>query len=93
MIALEPEPCCDFRVIQTTPDRVFLVDLDLGRRSVTNDAAAIVAWVQRHYPARRLIYRDSTKRWDEIVVGYDNAINFAPYFEYVPDDAVIQQSL
>lgn len=90
MTVLETQPCCDFCVIQVTKDRVFLIDLDIGRRSVTNDAEAVIAWVQRHYPGRRLIYRDSMGRWDEICVCYDNAVRFLPYTEELPNAELIE---
>lgn len=48
---------------------VAIVDADLGGMSVTNDAEAIVIAVDEsvHLGTRRLIYRDSTGRWDELL--------------------------
>lgn len=34
--------------------------------SITNDAIAVVEHVLYHYPKRRIIYRDSMGRWDEL---------------------------
>lgn len=51
--------------------RVFLEDLS-GQQgfenhvSVTNDAEAVVAYLNTAYPGRRFIYRDSEGRWDEL---------------------------
>ena len=54
---------------------VFIVDLDNGGRSVTNDAEAVWAEVQAKHPGSRLVYRDTMGRWDEIVEGCE----FKPY--------------
>ena len=56
----------DYAVIQIDFDRVFLVDLDLGGRSVTNDAEAVCEEMQAAYPGKRVVYRDSMGRWDEM---------------------------
>jgi len=65
----------DYEIVLTFRDIVFLVDLDRGGKSVTNDAEAVWAEVQAKYPGRRLVYRDSMGRWDEIVGGSE----FKPY--------------
>lgn len=57
----------------------FIVDLDAGGVSVTNDAEAVWAEVQARSPGNRLIYRDSMGRWDEIVPLDDGAVTFKPY--------------
>lgn len=75
----------DYGVIQVDFDRVFLVDLDMGGRSVTNDAEAVCEELQAAYPGKRVIYRDTMGRWDEMRVGARNEVLFAPYDEYVPD--------
>lgn len=78
----------DFRVVQVDGDRVFIVDLDSGNRSVTNDAEWVWEQVNNRHPGKRLIYRDTMNRWDEIVGGFDDfnsvAVQFRPYDEYVP---------
>lgn len=81
------KPVSDFHVIQIDRDRVFLIDLDLGRRSVTNDADNVAVWVQQTYPGKRLIYRDSMGRWDEIALTSNNVVVFLPYDDYLPDNA------
>ena len=75
----------DYAVIQTDFDRVFLVDLVMGGKSVTNDAEAVCEELQAAYPGKRVIYRDSMGRWDEMRVGSRNEVLFSPYDEYVPD--------
>ena len=79
----------DFRIVLVEDDRVFIVDMDIGK-SVTNDAEWVWEQVAAMYPARRLIYRDTMNRWDEIVpiMPTDRAevvtVNFRPYTEHVP---------
>jgi hypothetical protein len=75
----------DYAVIQVDKDRVFLVDLDLGGKSVTNDAERVCSEMQALYKHRRVIYRDSFGRWDEMRVNARNEVMFWPYEEYVPD--------
>lgn len=77
---------CSFSVVQVDRDRLFLVDEDqYGKRSVTNDAEAVIEWCQKKYPGRRAIYRDSMGRWDEITLNAFNAVQFLPYCEYLPE--------
>lgn len=45
---------------------MFLVDLDRGGRSVTNNAGEVVAEVVALHPGRRIVYRDSMGRRDEL---------------------------
>lgn len=80
----EVQTQCDFDVIAAFPDKLFIVDLDLGNRSVTNDAENVAAWAQKNYQGRRLIYRDSMGRWDEIIITVNNAVAFIPYAEDFP---------
>jgi hypothetical protein len=56
----------NYRVVKVTPNVVHIVDLGVGR-SVTNDAENVVEEVNRQYPARRIIYRDTDGQWDELV--------------------------
>jgi hypothetical protein len=75
----------DYEVVQECCDRVFIVDLDLGGRSVTNDAEAVCEAMQKKYRARRVIYRDTMGCWSEMVVTPKNGIAFKPYDEYFPE--------
>jgi hypothetical protein len=72
---------CDFEVVkvQAAPPMVWIVDLDLaGRRSVTNDAEAVCALLQRSYPNHRIIYMDSMGLWDELAHDRGWFIGFRP---------------
>ena len=63
--------------------------VDLGK-SVTNDAEWVWEQVHAMYPSRRLIYRDTMGRWDEIVPTLPTdhfgevTVNFRPYGEHLP---------
>ncbi len=56
----------DYEIIKVAPDAVFLVDLDRGNVSVTNDADRVVAEVHKLHPGKRIFYRDSMGNWDEL---------------------------
>lgn len=72
----------DYEVVCIKDDRVFIVDLDLGNRSVTNDAEKVLREINNNFPGKRLIYRDTIGKWDEI--KFDRVV-FAPYREEIPD--------
>ena len=57
----------DYRVVSTDDDFMFLVDLDLGNLSVTNDAENVVKHLLSLYGNKRIIYRDSNGDWSELV--------------------------
>jgi hypothetical protein len=59
-------------------DKVFIIDRD-GPMSVTNDAEAVVAWVNAWCPERRIIYRDTMGQWDELLHSNGRFDGFAPY--------------
>jgi len=46
--------------------RVWVTDND-GRVSVTNDAEAVVKYINHSYPNYRIIYRDTMGNWDELL--------------------------
>lgn len=76
----------DFEIIGVTEDRVFLVDLNRGNRSVTNDAENVVARVAAlHGPDKRIVYCDSTGRWDELAHERGRFTGFTPYREPLPN--------
>lgn len=71
---------CDFEVVkvQERPPMVWIVDEDRGARSVTNDAEAVCAALQKSYPNHRIIYRDSSGAWDELAHDRGWFIGFRP---------------
>ena len=80
----------DYEVVLVEEDRVFIVDLNLGNKSVTNDAEEVLKEIQYHFPGKRLIYKDSMGKWDEIVeegiwIRYNN------YSGHLPEDSEIKK--
>ena len=60
----------DFLVIGLHHDFVGIADANQGARSVTNDAACVVAELlssRQLLPSQRLLYQDTMGRWDELV--------------------------
>jgi len=87
-----------YDIVSIESDRVFIIDLDLpGCKSVTNDAENVWLDIQKLFPGRRVIYRDSMSRWDEITCGPRNSsmpailrfkfwnVDFLPYKEHTPN--------
>lgn len=81
----------DYEIVQIDQDEIFIVDLDLGNISVTNDAEYVYLEIYNNFPGKRLIYRDTLGNWDEIVITNDNQrkINFLYYTGPVPDESKI----
>lgn len=68
----------DFDVLGFTDFEVFIVDND-GELSVTNDAEAVVKYLNGKFSDRRIFYRDTMGNWDEL--KHDNRkkfIGFSP---------------
>lgn len=63
-------------------DKVFVIDLDLGQVSATNDAEAIC--LELGADGKQIIYRDSTGRWDEMVHQAGIFQGFRPYNGPIP---------
>jgi hypothetical protein len=82
----------DYSVVKVDKDRVFLIDLNLGNKSITNDAENVYKEIINIFPNHRIIYRDTMGRWDEISldesVSSDDHIycGFINYNEYVPNE-------
>ena len=66
----------DYKIKKTDKYYVFIIDLDLGNISVTNDAENVVQELAKRYPGKRIFYRDSMGRVDELLVKKDR---FAGY--------------
>lgn len=60
---------------------ILLIDRNLGRVSVTNDAEAVCAHLRATVPGdqqgRRIFYRDSEGAWDELIDTPDS-VTFRP---------------
>ena len=86
----------DFEIVRVESDRIFIVDLDLGSRSVTNDAEWVYTVLTKTFPNKRVIYRDSMKNWGELAVDNRESkykfipnIIYIPYNQHIPDDSEI----
>lgn len=79
----------DYEVVRVEEDRVFIIDLDLGNKSVTNDAEEVFKEIKFHFPGKRLIYRDSLGKWDEILED-KHWIVYNNYFEHLPEESEIK---
>lgn len=90
-----PSKRADYDIACVETDRVFIIDLNLGNISVTNDAERVYTELQSFWPNRRVIYRDSMGNWDEMIVDCDSEeikrypaktcyIIFKPYKEHLP---------
>lgn len=73
----------DYKVVSVESDRLFVIDLDTGSRSITNDAEAVANEIWKEHGNIRLIYRDSTGNWDEILSTKDGIV-FKRYYEHLP---------
>ncbi len=69
----------DFFITSVEETAVFLVDADRGRMSVTNDAENVVEYINKLYPNKRIMYKDSEKQWGELVHKDGNFIGYGPY--------------
>lgn len=69
-----------YSVVETTDDVVFIVDLDTGKhRSVTNDAELVVSEIAASNPGKRIVYRDTMQRWDELRHDGGTFTGYAPW--------------
>lgn len=59
---------------------MIVVDRD-GEVSVTNDADAVVAYVLKKHPGKRIIYQDTEKQWAELRHDGESFTCFAPLTE------------
>ena len=80
-----PEPRAKFHVKKFLRGKVFIIDLDQSV-SVTNDAEAVCRWLHERCQGRRIIYRDTEGRWDELKHTLGVFTGFAPYNEYLPKE-------
>jgi hypothetical protein len=74
----------DFYIASITEDKVFLVDKDLGGRSVTNDRENVWNHIESKHPSKRIIYKDSMGRWDEFTKCPAGTVDVIPYNEEIP---------
>lgn len=74
-----------YDIVKIESDRVFIIDLNLSCfKSVTNDAENVYNEIKSLWPDKRLIYRDSMNKWDEILCD-KHTVYFKPYIDSVPE--------
>ena len=69
----------DFAVIEEKSGILFILDLDQGGMSVTNDAERVYEWCQYyhgHGVGIRVVYRDSQGEWCEMARNEGGWIDF-----------------
>jgi hypothetical protein len=67
----------DFTITCFTDSAVYIEDND-GELSVTNDAEAVVKYLDGKFYNRRIFYRDTMGSWDELVHSNGKFLKFAP---------------
>jgi len=77
----------DYRIITVNGEAVYLIDRNLGNRSVTNDAEAVVSEVLSAHPGKRIVYRDTEGGWDELHHDGSGFVRFGPWDGWVPPDS------
>lgn len=70
---------CDYEIVATNDKVVFILDMDKGNMSITNDAENVVKELYKHYPKHRYVYRDSMSQWDELLHTEARFDGFAPW--------------
>jgi len=66
-----------YYVDRVTDDAVYIIDMDQGK-SVTNDAENVVLDIYLEYGNRRIIYKDTDGRWDELLHDKGTFTGFGP---------------
>lgn len=56
----------DYKVLTITDDIVYIMDLNLGNKSVTNDAENVTKELYQKYGNKRIRYQDSDGQWSEL---------------------------
>lgn len=74
--------CWSLRAL--TDSTVFIVDDDAGGMSVTNAAELVCEQCFEQFGDRRIVYRDTESRWDELVHDHGHFLRFWPYHGEVP---------
>lgn len=69
----------EYVVVRVTDKSIFIEDVGHTHKiSVTNDAEAVVYKLVNEYGDKRIVYKDSDGRWDELLHDGDQFTGFAP---------------
>lgn len=74
----------DYDIVKITPDIVFIVDVNLGNKSITNDAEWVIEDALSRHPGKRIVYKDTEGYWDELVHENGRFTSFKPYERNTP---------
>ena len=78
-------PKVSYTVHTVSAHTVFIMDDEKpGTMSVTNAAEEVVKQVYADYGERRIVYRDTMGRWDELEHIEGHFLKFRPYFGWKP---------
>jgi UDP-2,3-diacylglucosamine pyrophosphatase LpxH len=71
----------DYKIIKSNDDAVWIIDelvdgYEGDALSITNDAEEVIAELRPLYGNRRVFYRDTQGRWDELVHDETGFISF-----------------
>lgn len=67
-----------YRLTHEEPGAIWIIDLDTGGKSVTNDAEQVTAELKAAFPYCRLYYRDSDRQWGELLYNDAGFSGFGP---------------
>lgn len=72
--------CCRsrFTILGTKAGKMFIVDDNTGKCSVTNDAENVVRYMNGLVPGVRIFYCDSEGDWGELIHDDGRFLNFGP---------------
>ncbi len=63
----------NFAILDITERVIYLEDLNMGGRSMTNDAETVYAWCEHHYPGKKVVYKDSEGAWAQMLKETDSS--------------------
>lgn len=75
-----------YRIVYETDKAVFIIDEDYGDKSVTNDAEYVCEKLSTGRRNKRIIYRDSDRKWEEIK---HNGFKFTCFRMIIGTDEII----
>jgi hypothetical protein len=71
--------------VQPMAQVIYIIDLDLGAKTITNDAEAVVKHVLNDFPRFRIVYRDTEGNWNELCHNNGKFTYFGTWDEPIPE--------
>lgn len=77
----------DYRIVDETDEAIFIEDLNLGHKSVTNDAEWVIETLIHEYGVltKKVVYKDSEDQWDELIHDGNVFLDFGPWKGKIPE--------